>query len=498
MCWMRAFHLSLSAGPRIRWAHHKEAGVPERPKQSCWLFALLLTIKNPHEEDTPLFALLCLIFCLSLLFCYQAEKEKRSTFGLPFSEFLLMEEKNLRKTLALQLLLLLFFSPLHQFSATSSSRSLISEANFSHSPSPSPPFNPKPSSSKARTRPILLGILFGSLTGAFASIIFLFSIRLFLLFTNRTPILKGPVIFSPNISPKTLKLALSGNVNAPQMLGSSPGGKYFKIALDNELDVAVKVLESNCSDGSPGSNSKSWKRKAQRELELLARVSHRNVMSLRAYVRDHDRFSLVYDYIHEGSLEDAMKMVRLNQLKLGWEARLRIAVGVVKGLRYLHFECRPKILHYNLKPSNVLLDEGFEPKLGDCGLVKLAVAGVDSSILSCYLPPECFQSCRYTDKSDVYSFGMILGVLLTGRDPSDPFFIGEMGRGGLSRWLRHLQQAGDAREALDHGMLGEGDEEEEEEMLMATKIALVCLSDLPADRPSSDELEAMLTQLHSF
>ena len=91
---------------------------------------------------------------------------------------------------------------------------------------------------------------------------------------------------------------------------------------------------------------------------------------------------------------------------------------------------------------------------------------------------------------------MILGVLLTGKDPSDSFFTGEAGRGSFGRWLRHLQQAGEAQEALDKAILGE--EVEEEEMLMALRIALVCLSDLPADRPSSDELVAMLTQLHSF
>lgn len=103
---------------------------------------------------------------------------------------------------------------------------------------------------------------------------------------------------------------------------------------------------------------------------------------------------------------------------------------------------------------------------------------------------------RYTDKSDIYSFGMILGVLLTGKDPSDPFFAGETGRGSLGRWVRHLQQVGEARQALDEAMLGE--ELEEEQMLMAIRIAIVCMSDLPADRPSSDELVAMLTQLHSF
>lgn len=91
---------------------------------------------------------------------------------------------------------------------------------------------------------------------------------------------------------------------------------------------------------------------------------------------------------------------------------------------------------------------------------------------------------------------MLLGVLLTGRDPADPFFSGEIGRGGLARWLRHMQQSGDAKEALDSSMLGE--EGGEEEMLMAVRVAIVCLSDLPTDRPSSDELVAMLTQLHSL
>jgi Arf-GAP/coiled-coil/ANK repeat/PH domain-containing protein len=91
---------------------------------------------------------------------------------------------------------------------------------------------------------------------------------------------------------------------------------------------------------------------------------------------------------------------------------------------------------------------------------------------------------------------MILGVLLTGRDPTDPFFRETASGGSLGPWLRHLQQAGEAREALDKSILGE--EVEEDEMLMAVRIAAVCLSDMPADRPSSDELVPMLSQLHSF
>lgn len=91
---------------------------------------------------------------------------------------------------------------------------------------------------------------------------------------------------------------------------------------------------------------------------------------------------------------------------------------------------------------------------------------------------------------------MILAVLLTGRDPTAPFFAEAASGGSLGWWLRHLQHAGEAREALDRSILGE--EVEEDEMLMVVRIAVVCLSDSPADRPSSDELVPMLTQLHSF
>nr|ALS40437.1 leucine-rich repeat receptor-like protein kinase CORYNE [Dimocarpus longan] len=350
----------------------------------------------------------------------------------------------------------------------------------------------RPSEFRNGIRRIIISVVLGVLTGLVSAFVVACLIRFFVGYMNRTPILKGPVTFSPKIDPKTLQLALA---NENQLLGSSPDGKYYRTVLDNGLTIAVRRLEPFVS-GSPErhNNSKSVKRKIQQELEVLASLRHRNLMSLRAYVRESNRFYLVYDYVQTGSLEDAMNRVRENQLQLGWEVRLRIAVGVIKGLQYLHFTCNPQILHCNLKPSNVMLDGEFEPRLADCGLPKL-VPNSDRAT-SAYNAPECFQNQSYSDRSDVFSFGMILAVLLTGRDPTDPFFS-EAGHGGsLGRWLRHLQQAGEAREGLDKSILGE--EVEEDEMLMAVRIAVVCLSDLPADRPSSDELVPMLTQLHSF
>ncbi|KAF5443624.1 hypothetical protein F2P56_036165 [Juglans regia] len=347
---------------------------------------------------------------------------------------------------------------------------------------------PPPPKFQNGLRNILLSIALGALTGFLGALLFALIVRSVIRYLNRTPLLKCPVIFSPKITPMTLQAALA---NENHLLGSSSNGKYYRTVLDNGLVIAVKRLEQ-FPTGSP---EKCVKRMIQQELEMLASLRHQNLMSLRAYVRESSGgLSLLYDYVPTGSLEDAMHRVRDNQLRLGWELRLRIAVGVVKGLQYLHFDCESHFLHYNLKPTNVMLDADFEPRLADCGLAKLmpSLDGVTSG----YSAPECFQNCRYTDKSDVFSFGMILGVLLTGRDPTDPFFGEPASGGSLGQWLRHLQQAGEAREVLDTSILGE--EVEEDEMLMAMRIAVECLSDIPADRPSSDELVHMLTQLHSF
>ena len=236
---------------------------------------------------------------------------------------------------------------------------------------------------------IILSIVLGILTGLIGAILFALLIKFAVQYMNQTPILKGLVIFSPKISSKTLQSALA---NENQLLGSSSNGKYSKIVLDNGLTVAVKVLEPFDS-GSPERQSKSVKRRIQQELEVLASLRHRHLMSLRAYVHESDRFSLVYDYMPTGSLEDAMNRVRGNQLQLGWDVRLRIAVGVIKGPQYLHFTCIPQILHYNLKPTNVMLDAEFEPRLADCGLAKL-MPNIDRAT-SAYGAPECFQNCRY-------------------------------------------------------------------------------------------------------
>ncbi|KAG8054090.1 hypothetical protein GUJ93_ZPchr0001g31437 [Zizania palustris] len=114
-------------------------------------------------------------------------------------------------------------------------------------------------------------------------------------------------------------------------------------------------------------------------------------MALKAYIWEADRLSLAYDFFPSGSLEDVMKRVRSQQVNLNWDTRNKVAIGMTKGLRYLHFECNPRILHCNLKPSNVMLDESFETRLADCGVSRLIALGSTDTDLSnnLYSALEC-------------------------------------------------------------------------------------------------------------
>nr|XP_043623212.1 inactive leucine-rich repeat receptor-like protein kinase CORYNE [Erigeron canadensis] len=365
------------------------------------------------------------------------------------------------------------------------------------------------STSREKRGVLLKSILLGSTSGLGCALVCALLIRcIFIYIINRVPILRGPVVFSPSISPKSLQAALVSNQlvhlgGGPSSLNNNNaqeggGGKYYKATLlDNGFTVAVKKLPPF------DVNHNKTRRRMQRDLEILAGLRHRHLLTLRAYLYDEDtgsgsgsgRFCLVYDYVPSGSLEDAMKPRTDNgllMLQMGWDARLRIAVGIIKALHFLHFT--HSLCHFNLKPSNVLLDPDFEPRLTDSGFPPCA-----SHHYYYYYAPECFPNfSMYTEKSDIFSFGVILGILLTGRDPSDPLFgqATSGSRGDMGMWFRQLVETGDAREALDKSLLGQ--EMEEDEMLMAVRIAAVCLSDMPADRPSSDELVPMLTQLHSF
>lgn len=357
--------------------------------------------------------------------------------------------------------------------------------------SPSPSRLPNVYDVRGRSRRLVLGIVLGSLTGFAAAGVVASVMRAAVIYINKVPLIKGPMVFDSRIGSKMLSfLGQESCLDEADLVGVGPNGRVYRVNLDNGMTVAVKKIDAVESHEVM---SASVKRQIQEELEVTGRVRHINLVALQAYVRQPNAHLLVYDLISNGNLDDALKKINDNQLQLSWPMRHKIAVGTIVGLEYLHFRCNPRVVHCDLKPANILLDGEFEPHLVDFGLGKL----MPNSGAPGYVAPECYPTCRYTDKSDVFSFGVVLAVLLTGKEPTDGFFDEAPGR-SIGRWLRHLQQTGKAFEALDKGIIIEGEGEQEEEMLMAVRIAAACLSEMPADRPSSAELVSMLTQLHSF
>ncbi|KFK30305.1 hypothetical protein AALP_AA7G244700 [Arabis alpina] len=229
-----------------------------------------------------------------------------------------------------------------------------------------------------------------------------------------------------------------------RLLGQGGFGYVHKGILPNGKEIAVKSLKAGSGQGE---------REFQAEVDIISRVHHRFLVSLVGYCIAGGQRMLVYEFLPNDTLEFHLHGKSGNVLD--WPTRLRIALGSAKGLAYLHEDCHPRIIHRDIKASNILLDESFEAKVADFGLAKLSqdnVTHVSTRIMGTfgYLAPEYASSGKLTDRSDVFSFGVMLLELVTGRRPVD--LTGEM-EDSLVDWARPLclnaAQDGDYSELVD-------------------------------------------------
>ncbi|KAJ8759215.1 hypothetical protein K2173_006675 [Erythroxylum novogranatense] len=157
---------------------------------------------------------------------------------------------------------------------------------------------------------------------------------------------------------------------------------------------------------------------------MLSLLHHPNLVNLIGYCADGEQRLLVYEFMPLGSLEDHLHDLPPDKEPLDWNTRMRIAAGAAKGLEYLHDQANPPVIYRDFKSSNILLDEGFHPKLSDFGLAKLGPTGDKSHVSTRvmgtygYCAPEYAMTGQLTVKSDVYSFGVVL-ELITGRKAVD-------------------------------------------------------------------------------
>ncbi|GAQ91077.1 Serine-threonine/tyrosine-protein kinase [Klebsormidium nitens] len=279
------------------------------------------------------------------------------------------------------------------------------------------------------------------------------------------------------------------NWDERRLLGEGGWGRVYRGTLRSGEAVAVKVATHK--------NLARRTKAATREVLALARCRHRNLVALKGFCLTGDDCVLVFEYLAGGNLGDRLLTDGAAPPALpvlDWPTRLSIAQGAARGLAYLHESCKPRLLHRDVKPSNVLLSSTLEPKLADFGLAKvldLEESAVTTDVVGTwgYLAPEYFLGGQVTDKVDVYSFGVLLLTLVAGRkltaDPPD----GD--QAFLPEWAWILAERGQLADLVD-ARLGSGREQHAHSIEQATRVALLCIHTAVSVRPCMRECLAML------
>lgn len=387
--------------------------------------------------------------------------------------------------------------------------SLVEVASYSDfsvlAPAPAPSVSEKSSSAIQTMVKWLTGGAIGICAGGITAVVGTFLLRMFLQYWRR-PKPDVPLIFQQRIIKlKHLDfLQKEDGLEGTELLGAGGSGKVFKAVLESGKVVAIKRVISLSNDKLGANIDESYDAhtknsiQIQAELRTLAQVRHRNLVTLLAYVPRAEAHLLIYDFMENGSLHDALHKATDGSLNLTWPMRHNIAVGTARGLKYLHTDCSPRIIHCDLKPGNILLDRDFEAHVSDFGLAKILpdtathctsenVAGTVG-----YIAPEYYNTLRFTPKGDVYSFGVVLTVLLTGKEPTDNLFSGVYTH--MGSWVIDCLTSGreKAIQCFDANLLGQG---YEEQMLLALKVAAFCVYESAAARPTMNDVLQMLLQI---
>ncbi|KAJ7980224.1 Kinase family protein [Quillaja saponaria] len=275
------------------------------------------------------------------------------------------------------------------------------------------------------------------------------------------------------------------------LLGEGGFGRVYKGRLESTGQVvAVKQLDRNGLQGN---------REFLVEVLMLSLLHHPNLVNLIGYCADGDQRLLVYEFMPLGSLEDHLHDLPPDKEPLDWNTRMKIAAGAAKGLEYLHDKADPPVIYRDLKSSNILLDEGYHPKLSDFGLAKLGPVGdkthVSTRVMGTYgyCAPEYAMTGQLTLKSDVYSFGVVFLELITGRKAIDNTRV--PGEHNLVAWARPLfkdrrkfPKMADPLLQGRYPMRG---------LYQALAVAAMCLQEQAATRPLIGDVVTALTYLAS-
>ncbi|KAF0898054.1 hypothetical protein E2562_001725 [Oryza meyeriana var. granulata] len=260
---------------------------------------------------------------------------------------------------------------------------------------------------------------------------------------------------------------------------TSPGGA------GSTVEVAVKKFSRASTQGQNDFLA---------ELSIINRLRHKHLVRLVGWSHDNGELLLVYEYMPNGSLDQHLFSAAPGRRLLEWDLRYSIVAGVASALHYLHDEYDQKVVHRDLKASNVMLDAAFSARLGDFGLARAietdktsymeeAGGGVHGTVG--YIAPECFHTEKATRESDVYAFGAVVLEVVCGRRPRcdiDGFSF-------LVDWVWRLHRDGRVLDAVDSRLEGAFDADDAERLLL---LGLACSHPTPAERPKTMAITQIL------
>ncbi|KAL5176931.1 LRR receptor-like serine/threonine-protein kinase RPK2 [Glycine soja] len=278
----------------------------------------------------------------------------------------------------------------------------------------------------------------------------------------------------------------TGNFNASNCIGNGGFGATYKAEIVPGNLVAIKRLAVGRFQGVQQFHA---------EIKTLGRLRHPNLVTLIGYHASETEMFLIYNYLPGGNLE---KFIQERSTRaVDWRILHKIALDIARALAYLHDQCVPRVLHRDVKPSNILLDDDYNAYLSDFGLARLlgtsethATTGVAGTFG--YVAPEYAMTCRVSDKADVYSYGVVLLELLSDKKALDPSFSSYGNGFNIVAWACMLLRQGQAKEFFAAGLWDAGPEDDLVEVL---HLAVVCTVDSLSTRPSMKHVVRRLKQL---